>query len=163
MFDWLYSLVGYDPANAEAGAKAEAQLQQTANADYAPGGKTYNQIASTQGTAAADAAYQTVKDDFANQGSVAGASIIPAAAGGAFEIFYDPAQAAKDIKDQASALGGGVGTGLAGFLNTFFGGLFNFVAGILKKIPWWVWIGVAVGLFFYFGGWKYLKRKAGRS
>lgn len=56
-------------ASVSAGNNAAAQIAAMNNADYAPGGSVYNQIASTQGTAAANAAWQTVQNNQASQAS----------------------------------------------------------------------------------------------
>jgi hypothetical protein len=50
-------------ANIQAGNAAETQINQMNNSDYAPGGSIYNQIAATQGTAAANQAWQTVQNN----------------------------------------------------------------------------------------------------
>lgn len=55
-------------ANA-AGNAAAAQITTLNNNQYAPGGTIYNQIAATQGTAAANAAYQTEQQNQAVQAS----------------------------------------------------------------------------------------------
>jgi hypothetical protein len=56
-------------ANVSAGNAAATQIASMNNADYAPGGSVYNSIASTQGAAAANAAWQTVQNNQAVQAS----------------------------------------------------------------------------------------------
>lgn len=51
-------------------AQLTAQNQALATNAYAPGGATYNQIAATRGTAAADAAWAQVQADYAAQNQV---------------------------------------------------------------------------------------------
>lgn len=53
--------------NVSAGNAAAAQITTMNNSDYAPGGSIYNQIAATQGTAAANQAWQTVQANQAAQ------------------------------------------------------------------------------------------------
>ncbi|HEX3626698.1 MAG TPA: hypothetical protein VH280_14895 [Verrucomicrobiae bacterium] len=56
-------------ANVAAGNAAEAQLNAMNNSDYAPGGTIYNEIAASQGPAAANQAWQTVQNNQATQAS----------------------------------------------------------------------------------------------
>lgn len=63
------SAVAATVTNVQAGNSAAAQITQLDNSQYAPGGTIYNQIASTQGQAAADAAWQTVQNNQAVQTS----------------------------------------------------------------------------------------------
>lgn len=57
--------------NVSAGNAAAAQITTMNNSDYAPGGTIYNQIAATQGQAAADAAWATVQQNQTAQASQA--------------------------------------------------------------------------------------------
>lgn len=61
------SLVANTPANVAAGNAAAAQITTANSSVYAPGGTEYNQIAATQGQAAADAAWATVQSHQAVQ------------------------------------------------------------------------------------------------
>jgi hypothetical protein len=63
------SAVSSTVANVSAGNAAATQISALNNSQYAPGGTIYNQIQATQGTAAADAAWQTVQNNQAVQAS----------------------------------------------------------------------------------------------
>lgn len=63
------SLIANTPANVAAGNAAAAQITTVNDSAYAPGGTEYNQIAATQGQAAADAAWATVQSHQAVQAS----------------------------------------------------------------------------------------------
>ena len=56
-------------SSVNAGNTAAAQVTAMNNSQYAPGGSIYNSIAASQGTAAANAAWQTVQNNQATQAS----------------------------------------------------------------------------------------------
>lgn len=100
--------------------------------DYAPGGSIYNQISASQGTAAADAAYQQVQQDEAS---------------GNVNVQQQELQAA-----QAGAAAGldSLSSGIQGVTSGLFSTLF-------KLIPWQVWLFGGVALFVWLGGLELLK------
>lgn len=63
------SSISQTASNVSAGNAAAAQVNAMNNSDYAPGGTIYNQIAATQGTAAANQAWQTVQNNQATEAS----------------------------------------------------------------------------------------------
>ena len=36
------------------------------------------------------------------------------------------------------------------------------IKSIFGALPWWVWTGAGIGVFYYFGGFKWLKEKSGK-
>jgi len=155
----LWSLIGLDDDNTAAGDAAAGQLSSMAASDYAPGGSIYTQIASTQGTAAADAAYAQTKMDFANQDSTSPWTILSAGLAGSVEAVTDPAQWKKDVSAGGSILGGGIGDIVSSILN----GIKNIFTSLFSQIPWWVWLLAALALFWWLGGGKYLENKARKA
>ena len=130
---WVGDLFGAKDAQARADA-LDNQLK-ASEADYAPGGRIYNKIASEQGTAAADAAYAQV------QGHVA--------AGTAADAHIDT-QVNQAFQDQLNTEIGDIG----GAVSTAAKVPFKLA---WSAIPWQVWVLGAVLLFFYMGGAKLLR------
>ena len=53
------------------------------------------------------------------------------------------------LDEQAGKFRDAVGTGIGTTLGTFF-----------KLLPWWLWLGIAAGAFFWFGGARFLPRRS---
>lgn len=137
--NWLWSKVtGVDIATVQAQSDAaDAQLQAMNNADYAPGGKIYNQIAAEQGTQAANNAYKGVTAD--DNSSAAGTAD---AAGQVSDAF------STQLASETSAIGQ-AGSGLiSGTLKNLF-----------RVIPWQVWVIGGIALFVYLGGAGFVVRR----
>lgn len=130
--DWLWSKVtGVDLATVQAQSDAaDAQLQQINNADYAPGGKIYDQVATDQGTQAANKNWQTVQNDL--QTSAATTANAADQVSGAFQT-------------QLSSETSGISGVLSGSISTILKNIFNI-------IPWQVWIVAGLALFIWLGG-----------
>ena len=134
--DWL---TGYDSANADAAAAADAQLQQLNAKDYAPGGSAYDAVLAQQGQPAADALLNTVATDYSTQAPIG----TDAQRASIDQAFTDSlANSAKNI----------VGTPL--------GILWAEIKALLKAVPWWVWIIILIVPFAWLGGFGFLSRKA---
>lgn len=136
--DWI---TGYDAANADAAAAADAQLRQMNATDYSAGGSIYDQVAATQGNAAADALSGKVAADYAAQ-----------------DVSAPMGQDAQRTQIQ-TAFDTTAQTKANGIFGTFFGGIFDVVKTILKAIPLWVWIVAGIALFLWLGGGGWLRRK----
>ncbi len=134
---WFYSLVtGTDLETLQQQIDAEqAQASQMAMNDYAPGGKTYNQIEATQGRQAADKAWQTVQGD------------------------YQSGHVGNVTQDVANAFSDGLNQGTQN-VKGFFAGLIDKAFAI---IPWQAWILGIVALFIWLGGLQWLKRFIARK
>ena len=137
--DWA---TGYDAANAEKAAAADAQLRQMNAVDYSPGGSIYNDAAGQYGSTYADSLAGTVAADYRAQ-DISAPMGQDAQRGQIQDAFDTTLQKKAD-----------------GIFGTFFGGLFDVIKTILKAIPFWVWIVAAVALFLYFGGAGWLRGKA---
>jgi hypothetical protein len=114
------------------GDQLDAQLQALNQTEYSAGGRVYNEIQDTQGTAAADQAYQTVQKDEAS---------------GATGNVLDELQTAG----QEGANQG---------LSNLWSGIANALKGALGLFPWWLWLLALGALFIYLGGLGWLERKA---
>jgi len=114
-----------------------AQNQADYAARYAPGGASYNKIAATQGVQVADAAYQTVQSDYSNAAAQESNYLD--------QLDQAGTEGAQSGLDNVTALPGKIVGGVTGIAGST-------LWGVLKNIPWWVWL-VALGfLFFYLGG-----------
>lgn len=124
-------LTGYDAANADAAAAADAKLQAMNAVAYSPGGGAYNYVAATQGQTAADALAGKVASDYANQAPI-GVTDQQAAIDATFTDSLNAS--AKSI----------VGTPLGIFWAE--------IKALLKAVPWWVWAISVIAGFFWLGG-----------
>lgn len=124
-------LTGYDAANADAAAAADAKLRQMNSATYSRGGSAYNYVAATQGTDAADALAGKVANDYAAQAPI-GVTDQQAAIDATFTDSLDAS--AKSI----------IGTPLGIFWAE--------VKALIKAVPWWVWAISVVAGFLWLGG-----------
>lgn len=118
-----------DPENDARGAAAAAQLEQIKNDRIASGYYNAAQAAQVQQSWETDA-------------------------------YLTPAQADAALND---AFDEGWQEGQQN-VSTFIGGTLNKVVGsplkaILGGIPWWVWLALIVGLFFYLGGFTFLRKR----
>jgi len=140
---FLSAVTGTDlEAEQARGDSLDAQLTTINNRDYQPGGQVYNEIADTQGTAAADRAQQVVAQDL----STGGTGNVTASVGSEFNAGLN--QGLNNVLDFPGKVVGAAGSGANQIL-----------LGILKNIPWWVYVGAAVGAFFYFGGFALVLRR----
>jgi hypothetical protein len=123
--DWL---TGFDSANADAAAAADAQLQTMNSIDYGPGGKFYS-------PALADAVAANRAAELANGGYGADAQ-----RGQVDQAFTDTLDAqAKSI------IGGPLGV------------LWASLKAMLKAVPWWLWILGLGAAFLWLGGATWLR------
>lgn len=127
-----------DEKNVDAGAAADAKLQAMNAKDYGKGGDLYNQVAATEGTAAADANLATV---LANQATDATVASVVEAEAQVNQAFVEGLGEAYDERTgQARAV-----------LNAPFKVLWD-------SVPWYFWLLGAAGLFLYLGGGVWLRR-----
>jgi hypothetical protein len=134
---FLASIFGVSQSDEQ---KKEAALEAQREADYAPGGRVYNAIAARNGTAAADKAQAVVMGhDSANT--------------------EDVNTIDQQIQDAGyDGLKEGANAELA-LANKILKAPFEAAGQVaLKAIPWQVWVTAAVALFFYFGGFRWLKK-----
>lgn len=139
--DWA---TGYDAANADRAAAADAQLRQMNAVDYSPGGSIYNDAAGQYGSTYADSLAGKVAADYAAQD-------VSAPMGQ--DAQREQIQKEFDTTMQKKA---------DGIFGTFFGGIFDVLKTILKAIPLWVWIVAGIALFIWLGGGGWLRRKANK-
>lgn len=128
---WWTNTFGANAGQQEQGAALDAQLAAINNNTYAPGGTTYNSIKATQGQAAADAAWAKVQADQSNQEQ----------------------QTASDNADVTAAAQAGAQQGL----DNVKGGINHFFESFFGLIPMSVWLIGAVALFWWLGGFVWLK------
>lgn len=133
--DLYYWLGGGSALQAQNNA-LDAQLNSLNQQDYAPGGQIYNAIAATNGTAAADTAYQQVQQDAASSAS---------------------SGSVKSQLQQAGQQGAAQGlSNLASGIQSATSGIFSTIA---KLMPWQAWLAIGGGLFLWLDGWTWLKKK----
>ncbi|MDE3068619.1 MAG: hypothetical protein KGJ60_13875 [Verrucomicrobiota bacterium] len=144
MANWLTNTIGGAAGDFESwwnggtaaqatGDTLDAKLTAMNNADYAPGGRIYNQIAAASGQSAADQAWASVQADLG-----AGAT------GNVSEQIVQAGQA-----------------GAAAGLNNLAAGVQSATSGIFdslfKIIPWQAWLIAGLALFVWLGGLVWLK------
>lgn len=120
-------------AEQQRGNELDAQLAALNQKDYGPGGRIYQRIEAEQGTDAAERTYESVQANL--EGSQTG-----------------------DVEQQVVAA---FGEGLNEGFQSTTGGIRNALSApfefIFKAVPWYFWIiGLGV-LFFYAGGFVWLK------
>lgn len=146
--NWITNTVGSAAGDAYYWLGGGSQLQTQSNAldaqlttlnqqDYAPGGQVYNAIAATNGQAAADTAYQQVQQNAAKS-----------AAAGTVQSQLQAA-GAQGAAQGLQSLASGIQSAVSGVFDTLF-----------KLMPWQAWAGIAIFVFIYFGGPKWIKKAA---
>jgi len=115
----------------------DAQLAALNKRDYGEGGTIYQTIAARDGVAAAEQARLATDEHLATQ--VAQDRDIA----GQIDTAFD-----TQLASGASGIGGFVGNTIKGVFGTVF-----------RILPWWLWLLVAAGAFFYFGGWTFVARR----
>lgn len=138
---FISSLFGSGKLQAD-GDAADAKLAEMNQRDYAPGGRLYNKIATQQGTAAADAAYQQTLNNLESGATGNVSSQIDAA--------FD-----EGLQDGAN--------NITGFVSGAFKFLGKALGSILLGIPVWVWLAVGAAAFFYLGGGVWIRRKISKA
>ncbi len=138
LIGWLFGA----PKLQSEGDRLDAELAALNQKEYGEGGRIYNQIEAQRGTAAADAAY---RQTLANQQTGATGNVD------------------KQISD---AFDEGLNDGannVTGFVSGVFKTIGKALGAVLLGIPVWIWLGLAVGAFFYLGGGAFLRRKLAKA
>ena len=141
------------------GYDREALQQQSAELDAKLA--ALNEQARTTGTVDA-ATYQDTVNHIAAQiaeTAAQGEQIDQAYVEGVVEGYQNELGALEAIPQYAGKLTGDV---LGAVTRGVSGGVGSIGKGIFGNLPWWVWVGGAAALFFYFGGGQVLKHQAGK-
>lgn len=138
---FLGSIFGADDLQKE-GDALDAKLAAMNNADYAPGGRLYNKVAATSGTAAADANYDAVVKNLQT--------------GATGDVDAQINEAFKEGLQEGA-------NNITGFVSGAFKFVGKALGAILLGIPVWVWLGVGVVVFFYLGGGNIIRRKLAKA